>query len=155
MSTAAETNGAGAAHKARKSLWIKLKRQRYLMLLLLPCVALTFVFSYMPLWGLLMAFMDYRPGRAFFDNPWVGWKHFEYFIVYSGDFFTILRNSIVLSLLAMATITPLAILFAIVLFELRLRMFKRVVQTISYFPHFVSWAIVATIFFSFCRWKAG
>lgn len=144
-----ETALARTRTATRAPLSVKLKRQKYLLLFLLPCVALTFVFSYMPLWGLLMAFMDYRPGKAFFDNPWVGFKHFEYFIFQSGDFVRILRNSIVLSLLAMGTTIPLAVAFAIVLQELRSVVFKRVVQTISYFPHFVSWAIVATIFFQF------
>lgn len=149
MSTVTEA-ALGKPEKTFRGGWkSKLKRQKYLMLFLLPCVALTFVFSYMPLWGLLMAFMDYRPGKAFFDNSWVGFKHFEYFIFQSGDFLNLLRNSIVLSFLAMATTIPLAVLFAIVLYELRFRVFKRIVQTISYFPHFVSWAIVATIFFQF------
>lgn len=149
MATVAKTNKTKPINQPRKAFWAKLKRQRYLMLFLLPFVVWSFIFSYVPLWGVLMAFMDYTPGKAFFDNPWVGWKHFEYLIFYSGEFMKIMRNTIVLSLLGMATGIPMAVFFSIMLYELRFRVFRRVVQTISYFPHFVSWAIVATIFFQF------
>lgn len=148
MSTAVVTKEM-PAHAGKPTLWSRLKKQKVLMLFLLPWVIWSFVFSYLPLWGLLMAFMDYLPGRPFFDNPWVGLKHFREFILDSGAFLPLMRNSIVLSLLAMCTQIPLAIFFAIILYELRFHTFKRIVQTISYLPHFVSWAIVSAIFFQF------
>lgn len=132
----------------RRPFWQKVRRQRYLLLMLIPFVAWGVVYLYLPLYGWLMGFMDYMPGRPFLRNPWVGLKHFRYFITMSGQFWILMRNSIVLSLLNLGFRLPLAVILAITLSELRFRVFKGAVQTISYLPHFVSWVIVYNIFFS-------
>lgn len=138
----------GAMKQTRRPFWRKLHRQRYLLLMLLPFVIWGAVYLYLPLYGWLLGFMDYMPGRPLLRNPWVGLKHFKYFITMSGQFWLLIRNSIVLSLLNLGFRLPLAIILAITLSELRGKIFKSGVQTISYLPHFVSWVIVYNLFFN-------
>ncbi|WP_392396658.1 MULTISPECIES: ABC transporter permease [Paenibacillus] len=116
-------------------------RQIDLQLMVLPALALIFVFSYIPMYGVLIAFQDYKIGHSFTGNPWVGWKHFAYFF-HSPEFYTVMRNTIVISLLKFCIGFPAPILLALMLNEVRKMVFKRVVQTITYLPHFMSWVIL-------------
>jgi len=122
-----------------------LKKQKYLIFMSLPFVIWLFIFKYIPLWGWTMAFQKYMPGRSFFEQEWVG---FEYFIKMFQDstFYLVLRNTIAMSLLSLIFGFTLPIVLAILINEIQANKFKRVVQTISYLPHFVSWVIVASLF---------
>lgn len=128
-------------YKRRKSGIERLFRQIDLQLMVLPALALIFVFSYIPMYGVLIAFQDYKIGHSFTGSPWVGWKHFAYFFN-SPDFYTVMRNTIVISLLKFVIGFPAPILLALMLNEVRKMVFKRVVQTITYLPHFMSWVIL-------------
>lgn len=88
-----------------------------------------------------MAFQDYQLFGGFFESSWVGLKHFEAFFN-SPDFWTVMRNTIVISLLKLCFGFPAPILLALMLNEVQKMAFKRVIQTISYLPHFLSWVIV-------------
>lgn len=125
----------------------QLYKQRYLFMMVLPFLVWVIVFKYAPLWGWSMAFQDYkpRPGMTMFDYPFVGLKHF---VALFNDpmFYQVMRNTLGMSFLQLLFGFPLPIIFAILLNELRGMKFKKVVQTVSYLPHFVSWVIVAGLF---------
>jgi len=115
--------------------------QRQLVLMSLPLVLYVILFAYVPLWGWSMAFQNYRPARSFTEQEWVGLKWFT-FLFSDPGFLRVLRNTLAMSVINMALGYITAIVFALFLNELKNIGFKRVVQTISYLPHFLSWVIV-------------
>ena len=124
-------------------------RQRYLQLFALVGIAFLIVFNYIPMVGIIMAFKDYSITAGFgglFTSEWVG---FKYFIEFAKDynFYSIIRNTLVMSVVKMLFTFPLPILLALVLNEIRHTMVKKFVQTASYLPYFISWVIVA----GFCQ----
>ncbi|MFD2700203.1 ABC transporter permease [Paenibacillus shunpengii] len=110
--------------------------------MVIPALILVFIFSYIPMYGVLMAFQDYSIFDGFWASPWVGFKHFEMFFS-SPDFWTIMRNTLIISALKLFIGFPAPIILALMLNEVRKMAFKRVIQTVSYLPHFLSWVIVA------------
>lgn len=131
----------------RNTFMETLYKQRYLILMVLPFVLWIIVFKYLPLWGWTMAFQDYKPkaGMTMFDYPFVGLKHFVQ-LFKDPMFYQVVRNTLGMSFLQLLFGFPLPIIFAIMLSELRHLKFKKMVQTVSYLPHFVSWVIVAGLF---------
>ena len=137
--------------KIKPRLGKRLIDQRYLLLMSVPFIVYLLVFRYIPLGGWLMAFQDYRPHHGWFGAPWasVGGevKIFKHFIELFNHrlFIPSLQNTLGMSFLLLVFGTFSAITFAVLLNELRYLPFKRVTQTISYLPHFVSWVVVAQI----------
>lgn len=129
------------ARKNRVSLRL-LKEQKWLLLMSVPFVLWIFVFNYVPVWGWTMAFQNFRPGRAFADQEWVGLSHFAELFA-DERFYMVLRNTLGMSLLSLLVGYTVPIAFALLLNEMRGKVFKRSIQTIAYLPHFVSWVIVA------------
>jgi ABC-type polysaccharide transport system, permease component len=131
-------------------------RQWDIQLMVWPGLLLVLVFSYFPMYGILTAFMDYNvfTGADIFANPWVGFKHFEAFFN-APNFDTIMRNTLVISFLKFAIGFPAPILLALMLNEVRHMAFKRVVQTITYLPHFMSWVIVGGLVMSLLSTENG
>lgn len=133
--------------KKKRTIKESLYRQRYLILMITPFLIWLFVFHYIPLWGWTMAFQDYkpRPDMNFWDYDFVGFKHF---IALFKDpmFYKVMRNTLAMSFMQLIIGFPLPIIFAILLNEVRQVKFKKIVQTVSYLPHFVSWVIVAGLF---------
>jgi putative aldouronate transport system permease protein len=109
-----------------------------------PFVIWLIVFAYVPLVGWVIAFQDYKPQNGFFGSPWVGLKHFVS-LFNERLFYRALRNTLGMSFMGIVAGFTFPLVFALLLNELRLLSFKRVTQTISYLPHFVSWVIVAGI----------
>ncbi len=122
-------------------------KQRYLILMIMPFVIWAAIFKYLPLWGWIMAFQDYKPkaGMGLLDYPFVGLKHF---IALFRDpmFYDVMRNTLGMSFLQLFIGFPLPVIFAIMLNEVKNIRFKKFIQTSTYLPHFVSWVIVAGIF---------
>lgn len=114
-------------------------------LLVLPLVFLA-IFRYLPMAGNVIAFRRFRPGGSIFGEEWVGLRYFEMFIN-DAKFWQVFQNTVILGGLSLLIIFPLPIILALLLNELRSAKFKRVVQTISYLPHFMSIVIVAGIVF--------
>ncbi|WP_416147398.1 ABC transporter permease [Salipaludibacillus sp. HK11] len=128
----------------KRNFWKTMKNQKVLYFMSIPFVIWVFIFNYLPVWGWTMAFQNYRPGRAFTEQEWVGFLHFiELF--QDPHFYLVLRNTLVMSLMLLIVGFTIPILFAVLLNELKDSIFKRSVQTISYLPHFVSWVVVAGI----------
>ncbi|MCM1261758.1 MAG: ABC transporter permease subunit [Butyrivibrio sp.] len=122
-------------------------KQRYLLLMSVPFVIWLIIFKYIPLWGWTMAFQDVKPATfalSFFEREFVGFDNFAK--AFSDRIFVqTMINTIALSILGIALGTISAITFALMLNELRYVKFKKITQTISYLPHFVSWVVIASI----------
>jgi putative aldouronate transport system permease protein len=126
------------------TFWRNVRLQKYLLLLLIPGTAYLIVFNYFPLYGVLNAFVDYNVTKGTMHSPWVGLMWFERFVS-SVYFVRIFRNTVILSLWTLVFTFPVPIVFALLLNEVRNQGFKRTVQSISYFPHFVSVVVVVGI----------
>jgi putative aldouronate transport system permease protein len=128
-----------------------LAKQKYLQAFVLAGMAYLFVFSYLPLIGITMAFKDYKISmgiQGIFSSDWVGFKYFlEFFNEYG--FWKLVRNTVAISLLKLIFSFPIPILFAIMLNEISFMPVKKLVQTCSYLPHFISWVIISGMAFAF------
>jgi putative aldouronate transport system permease protein len=122
-------------------------RHRHLYLLLLPAIAYFLLYSYAPFWGLQIAFKHFEIFAGVWASPWVGLEHFQEMFG-SSKFFEVLRNTLLLSVYRIVFGFPVPIVFALLLNEVRAMWFRRSVQTITYFPHFLSWVVFAGIVFN-------
>lgn len=135
---------ADLRRRLRAERWQRVRQMRTLYLLFLLPLAIFVVFHYLPMYGNIIAFKDFRLGRGFWGSRWVGLQHYE-------DFFRnpyawrIIRNTVVISGLKLLYGFPVPILLALLINELSSQSFKKTVQTVSYLPHFMSWVILATI----------
>jgi putative aldouronate transport system permease protein len=120
------------------------RKQKYLQAMCLPGVVWMIVFCYIPMGGLIIAFKDYSIINPIFKAPWVGLKYFSEFI-HDENFINVMQNTFGISLLKLLFGFPLPIIFALFLNELISTRFKRIIQTISYLPHFLSWAVLGGI----------
>ncbi|WP_051108740.1 ABC transporter permease [Paenibacillus daejeonensis] len=112
--------------------------------MLLPAVLVTILFAYVPMGGLAMAFQDFKPYDGIFGSPFVGLEHFRFMFEYPDSKQVILNTLIIAGLkIVFGLLVPFA--FAILLNEIRMIFFKRVVQTLVYLPHFISWVILGAI----------
>lgn len=123
----------------RKDIW--------LYILLIPGILHFIVFKYAPMWGISIAFQDYNPYTGFLGSPWVGLKHFKDFFT-NPYFIRLFRNTLLISFYNIVFTFPAPIILSILLNELRLRWYKRTIQTLIYIPHFISWVIVASLTFT-------
>lgn len=126
----------------------KILLHKYLYLMLAPVVAFFIIFSYIPMYGAIIAFKDFNPYQGITGSPWVGMKYFEEFFN-SYYFSRLLRNTFLLSLYSLLFIFPGSIIFALLLNELRNRLLKSVFQTISYLPYFVSLIVICGMIVDF------
>ena len=124
-----------------------LKRDWPLHVLLLPGVVLTFIFSYLPIYGLVMAFQEFNPGLGFGRSPWIGLENFR-FIFSQPQFMRTLNNTFFISIFKIVFGVLSSVTFALLLNEIRATGFKRIFQTIVYIPNFISWVIMAGILHS-------
>jgi len=119
----------------------EVRSQYILYLMVLPGILYFIIFRYVPIYGASIAFKNFRVLLGITHSPWVGLKNFR--TVFSSPYFTsILTNTIAISVYKLLFGLPLAIIMAILLNEVRVRWFKRAVQTIAYLPHFLSWVVV-------------
>ncbi|GIQ70599.1 sugar ABC transporter permease [Xylanibacillus composti] len=136
-----------AGKTSRQSLWKRFAQQWEFQLMILPAIAFLLIFNYAPMWGILMSFQEYNLFKGFWESPWVGFDHFRMFFD-SPEFWNIMRNTFAISFLKLLIGFPAPILLALMLNEVGHLFFKRVVQTITYIPHFISWVVVSGLVFS-------
>jgi len=133
-----------------KKLMMNIKQHPWFYVMIIPAIAYFIVFHYAPMYGVIIAFQDYKPFKGISGSAWVGLKHFSDFI--TGPFFwRLLRNTLSINIGMLLFGFPLPIVFALLLNEVRSVGFKRVVQTITYMPHFVSSVVVCGLMVLFCR----
>lgn len=121
-------------------------RHRTLYLMALPGIAYFLVFKYGPMGGLVIAFQDYVPFLGISGSEWVGFEHFVRFFA-EETFLRLLVNTLTISTLLLVFAFPVPIVVALLLNEVRSKVFKRTVQSVIYLPHFMSWVIVVSIFY--------
>ncbi len=120
-------------------------RKMALFLIALPGILHFIIFRYIPLFGNIIAFQDFDIFKGVFGSPWVGFEHFIYMFSYP-EFYSLLRNTLVISLMQIILGFPAPIILALLLNEIKTMSFKRTAQTLLYFPHFLSWVIAGGIF---------
>ena len=125
----------------RKNLWKDILRHRMMYLFILPCFIWLIVFCYVPMGGIVLAFKNYKFNLGIYGSPWAGMKWFREFIN-SPEFWITIKNTLRITLLKLVICFPAPILLALLLNEVRNAKFKRIVQTVSYLPNFVSWVVV-------------
>ncbi|WP_409341932.1 ABC transporter permease [Paenibacillus sp. MBLB4367] len=125
----------------------KRNEYRVLVLMLVPGMLYYLIFHYIPMYGVVLAFKDFKITEGILGSPWAGFKHFER-AFHDPYFYMVLKNSLVISVYKLAFGFPVPILFALLLNEVTNMRFKKAVQTVSYLPHFISWVVLAGIFIS-------
>lgn len=130
--------------KEPEKKWAKYVSQKELFFMIIPCMIFTFIFCYWPLRGWIMAFQNFKPSRGYAGSDFVGLDQFR-FLFQDNTFWQALRNTLAMSVMNLAFGTAFAIVFALLLNEIRHTWFKKAVQTISYLPHFLSWVIVCSL----------
>ena len=124
----------------------RIYRNRLLYLMILPGLLFFVVFKYVPMYGLIIAFQNYKPIKGMLGSDWVGLEHFSR-LFNDPVFWTIFKNTLVLFSLNLLFFFPVPIMLAVMLNEIRSNRFKRTIQTIVYIPHFMSWVIIVSIGF--------
>lgn len=128
----------------QKSTWQYMIQHKWLYILLLPGFLYFILFRYVPMGGLVIAFKNYSPFIGIWDSPWVGFDQFKQFFS-NNDFMKLLINTLGISVLQLIFYFPAPIILSLFLNEVRHNGYKRVVQTLVYIPHFVSWVIVCSL----------
>jgi putative aldouronate transport system permease protein len=126
------------------TFWHRVKQQKVLILMTIPFLVHVFIFRYVPIWGWLMAFQEYWPGKGILQQTWVGLENFK-LLFDDPVFYQVLRNTLAMSIIKLAMGTISSIALALMLNEVRRMWFKKAVQTISYLPHFISWVVAANL----------
>ena len=130
--------------KDRRITWKEVKRQKALLIISFFMVVYGVIFYYLPLSGWVMAFQNYKPKNGLLGSQFIGLDKFK-FLFSDATFIKVIRNTFCMGALNLLTTTVMAILFAILLNEIRNSLVKKTIQTVSYLPHFLSWIIVTGI----------
>ncbi|WP_340023466.1 ABC transporter permease subunit [Paenibacillus sp. FSL K6-1096] len=134
-------------------MYNKIYKYRWQYLMILPGVVLLFLFSYIPMAGIQVAFKDFQIGTSIWDSTWAGWDNFSF--LEDLQFLTVVQNTLYISVLKFICGFPAPILLALLINEVTRPAFKRFVQSVSYLPHFFSWIVVAYILQSFLTLDGG
>lgn len=130
------------------------KKYRSLYIIFFPVLLWYIVFKYLPMVGTIMAFQNYSPIKGFAGSPFVGLKHFER-LFSSSAFLSVLKNNLIINIMDLCLAFPMPIILALSINEVRGKTFKRVIQTVAYLPHFISWAVTASIFYAIFSVSTG
>ncbi|MET3728085.1 putative aldouronate transport system permease protein [Fictibacillus halophilus] len=132
----------------------KVMRNWELYLFVLPCLLWFVVFKYVPMYGIQLAFKQYIPTEGIWGSPWIGFQHFTRFFE-SYQFWTLIQNTLSLSLWAFIFTFPVPIIVALLLNQLTSERYKKFVQTVIYAPHFISTVVLVGILFVFLSPTSG
>lgn len=137
----------------KASLRSDLMRQWPLYVLLLPALIYVLIFSYIPMYGVTIAFKDYRTNLGIWESSWVGLKHFIRFVNYP-NFWLIIRNTLRIGVYSLATF-PCSVILALLINELNSQRFKKVVQMVTYAPYFLSTVVICSMLTLFMNKETG
>lgn len=135
---------AKVKQKKTQITWKEVKRQKFLLIASFIMVVYGIIFCYWPLTGWIMAFQNYKPKKGLLHSKFVGLDKFK-FLFQDKSFIEVIRNTFCMGVINLVTTTIMAVLFAILLNEIKKNWIKKPIQTISYLPHFLSWIIVTGI----------
>ncbi len=151
----ASMNEKTIAVPVKKSRFLKkLNDSKYLLLMVMPVMIYFFIFNYLPMYGITIAFKQYSPFKGYIASPWVGFKHFKTFFEYPFAW-RLIRNTFLLSLYSLLWGFPAPIIFALILNEVRNERGKKFVQTITYMPHFISTVVIVSMLTMFLSPSTG
>ena len=146
-----------ASRKGRgKSFFHELKKSRTLLLMLLPAAVTIFIFAYLPMGGMILAFKNFNYKDGIWGSPWTKgiFDNFKFFFL-SGKAFSVTANTFLYNLSFIAVNTFFAVLFAVILSEAGNKYFKKLTQSAIFLPYFVSWVIVGTIAYNLLNYENG
>lgn len=130
------------------------RKNTTLTLMALPAAVILFLFSYVPIAGLIIAFKDFRYDKGFLGSDWIGFKNFEFFFK-SNDAWVVLRNTIGLNVLFIGITLVVSVAIALMMNEVRSRKMIKVTQTIMFFPYFMSWVVVGYLLYAYLHHDYG
>ncbi|WP_270165701.1 ABC transporter permease [Paenibacillus sp. SYP-B4298] len=130
--------------KSSSELKRRLWKNKLLYIMILPGLLYFVVFKYLPMYGLIISFQNYKPYKGISGSDWVGFEHFKRLFT-EPDFLNILSNTLILFGMNLLFFFPIPIVLALMLNEVRSSAFKRTIQTMVYIPHFMSWVIIVSI----------
>ena len=128
----------------RKGFWGQVQKNRTLLCMLLPALLYVVIFSYIPMFGITIAFKDYNYNGGILGSPWCGFKNFEYLKI-SGKLWALTRNTLLYNLAFIVFGIIFEVGFAVMLSEITKKTFKKVTQAFMFLPYFISWVVVCTI----------
>ena len=128
----------------RKGFWGQVRKNRLLLCMLLPALLYVVIFSYIPMFGIVIAFKDYNYNGGILGSPWCGLKNFEYLKI-SGKLWTLTRNTLLYNLAFIVFGIIFEVGFAVMLSEITKKTFKKIAQAFMFLPYFISWVVVSTI----------
>jgi putative aldouronate transport system permease protein len=131
-----------------------LKRDKVLLFMTMPVILYYIIFHYKPMYGIIIAFKDFNPGLGMWKSPWIGFDNFALFVK-SEYFFRLIKNTLLISLYGLIFGFPFPVGFALVLNEIKHKNYKRIVQNITYLPHFISTVIVCGMIVNFLSPQTG
>lgn len=149
-STAIQQYNSSSFHVLLSKIW----KQKTLFIFLLPAIVFTLVFNYRPMYGVIMAFQKYDIFKGLSGSEFIGLENFRDFLK-EPDFYNALKNTLGINLISLALAFPLPILFAILINEISGDRFKKVAQSITYLPHFISWVVIAGLFYKMLDQDSG
>lgn len=127
--------------RLKSSLWQRIKENWQLYLLLLVPVIITIIYKYIPMYGIQIAFRDFKASKGYLGSEWIGFEWFERFFT-SPNCWRMIKNTFLLSLYSLLWSFPIPIILSLAINQLRFKGFKRTIQTILYAPHFISIMVV-------------
>lgn len=146
--------GKKAAISVLTRLYKTILKYKFLYALMVPGIIWYIIYRYLPMFGLLIAFKEYNFALGIWNSPWVGMKYFNY-LFSSSEFYTVLRNTVLINIYNLIYGFPAPIILALLLNELKNMLFKRSIQTVIYFPHFLSWVVFGGIIIQFLSPNEG
>lgn len=140
----------------RRSFWRELSQYRTLLMMLLPAIVIIFIFAYLPMSGVVLAFKRYRYADGIWGSPWTkgAFDNFRFFFL-SGKAWMVTRNTFLYNLAFIAVNTSLAVAFAIILNEMQSKLLRSFTQSVLFLPYFVSWVIVGSIAYNLFNYENG
>ena len=153
------TSPAGPAQEPRKltgtqKILTKMWQQRFLYMLVIPGMVSLILFSYVPIYGIQLAFKSYKVSLGIWGSPWNDFAHFTR-IFNDPDFWSVTRNTLIISFMKIVTGFPVPIILSLLLNEVRGTVFKRASQTILYLPNFISWIVIASLIYGLFSTQVG
>ena len=139
---------------SKKTFWRKVYENRTLLLMVSPAMAYFFLFAYVPMPGIILAFQRFTLDGRLFDNPWVGFDNFRFFFI-SGDAFRVTTNTFMFNLAFLTVNTILQCSVAILLAELGGKYFKKITQSFMFLPYFISWVVVGSFVYNILNYEFG
>lgn len=130
--------------KKKRNLRKRIAKNKMIYLMITPGLLYLFIYKYLPMYGLIISFQDYKPYLGISGSEWVGFEHFRRLFT-SPDFWMILKNTLMLFGLQIVIFFPIPIIIALMLNEIRREYYKKAIQTMIYLPHFMSWVVVVSI----------